>query len=169
MALMTVGRMTSQDSALKLAANEEKDVERKKQLEEARKSLLEQLTPWIPGDFVITYGILLTAWTKVRNDFESLLLCSVGLAFGFVFLSAFAATGFTTARSRQWRKLTARSVVGAVVSLIAAIAIPNSGWYDFKAFSENELAWVVTASALVVFVIFFLKGLQKRYKWELSS
>jgi hypothetical protein len=169
MALLTVGRRVSQGDVMKVAVAAEQDPARRKALEDARKSLLEQLTPWIPGDFVVTYGTLLTLWGTFRASFAWLVVWALALSFSFVFIGAFAATGFTTRASRRWSALIARTIIGGVVSLVAAIAIPSSGWYDFADFVENEARWVASAALLIGVFIGVLKGLQKRYNWALSD
>jgi hypothetical protein len=144
--------------------------EANKKLEDARRGILDALTPWIPGDFVVTYGLLLTAWTEMRASFPWMLLVASLSAILFIVGGAFAETGFRRAsdKSKKVRnRLLARTLLGFVVSVYASVAIPTSGWYDFKGFADNELAWVVTASVLVSFLVLLLKGFQKR--WGLTS
>lgn len=129
-------------------------------LEVARQDVLDRLTPWIPGDFLLVYGGLLTAWETMRGDFAWLLALAFGLAFAFVFGAAFASTGLKHPQDRPLLQLTVRAAVGGVVSLVAAAAIPNSGWYDFKGFRDNELPWVFTLSLLLGLFVFVLLGLQ---------
>jgi hypothetical protein len=146
--------------------------EANRKLEDARKSLLDTLTPWIPGDFIVTYGVLLTAWSRMRANFGWLLIIASVSAITYVVLGAFAETGFRRADDRSTKvkqRLIGRTIAGFVVSLYAATAIPTSGWYDFKWFSDNELSWVVTGGVLVVIVVFILKGLQKRLGFSLGN
>jgi len=144
----------SDAAAVKAAAN--------KKLAETRKSILDALTPWIPGDFVVTYGVLLTAWSEVRYSFEWMLLIAGVLALSFVVLGAFAESGFKAVTKATRRKLYSRTIVGFFVSVIASIAIPKSGWYDFKHFTDNELSWLVTAGIGVGAVVMLLRGIQIR-------
>jgi hypothetical protein len=135
-------------------------------LDVAQQQILDRLTPWIPGDFLVVYGGLLTAWTTLRKDFPWLVGLAFGLAFAFVFGAAFATTGFrknvpTVQLDVPIVQLLVRSVVGGAVSLAAATAIPNSGWYDFKGFVDNELSWVFTVSLLLGLFVLILLGLQK--------
>lgn len=167
MSLLSVGRNAEATSQL-VEATRDLTPEQKKKFEDARKGLLDTLTPWIPGDFVVSYGILLTSWAGMRRSFGWLLLVAGISAVAFVFLGAFAATGFKTKRSRRWNGLAVRAIVGALVSVYAAVAIPNSGWYDFKWFTDNELSVVVTAGIVVVFLVLALKGIQKRTGMKLS-
>jgi hypothetical protein len=134
-------------------------------LSDARKGLLNSLTPWIPGDFVVAYGTLLTAWEGLRASFVWLLIISAASAITFIVLGAFAATGFKGPKSATRkinRRLAVRTVIGFFVSIYAAFAIPRSGWYDFDWFSKNESAVVITAGVAVIIVVSVLKGLQKR-------
>jgi hypothetical protein len=163
---MTLGRTAMAADAFDEATGPVTEPADKEKVEAARKSLLDSLTPWIPGDFVISYGALLTAWARLRGSFPGLIIIAAASSGVFVYGAAFAETGFTTRKSRQWKRLSIRTAVGAVVSVLAAVAIPNSGWYDFKAFVDNELSWIVTAGIIVTAVIFVLKGAQKR--WKLS-
>ena len=55
----------------------------------------------------------------------------------------------------------ARTFIGFVVSVYASVAIPTSGWYEFKGFVDNELALELTASVLVGILVLVLKGFQK--------
>jgi L-lactate permease len=131
-------------------------------LASARKSILEALTPWIPGDFVVTYGVLLTAWTSVRASFEWMLVIAAALTVTYVLLGAFAESGFKNVDADTRKKLISRTIVGFFVSVVASIAIPESGWYDIKSFADNELSWLVTAGIGVGAVAMFLRGVQKR-------
>lgn len=146
--------------------------EANKRLDEARRGILDALTPWIPGDFLVIYGILLTAWPGMRASFRWMIVIAGFSALSFVVLGAFAETGFKkrSDRSRRARmRLTTRTIAGFFVSLYASVAIPMSEWYDFDAFADNELPWVVTASALVAIVVLALKGVQKRYDIPLTG
>lgn len=140
-------------------------------LQDARKSLLQDLTPWIPGDFVVTYGVLLTAWSGMRASFGWLLVVAAAAAVTYVTLGAFAVTGFTGSAGSPtaMRRLTVRTVVGFGVSVYTAVAIPNSGWYDFKWFADHELPCVVTAAAATIVVVSLLRGFQKRYGFQLGN
>lgn len=161
MSLMTVGRNTM--IANRLQMDETRlSAEEKAKIDETRQSLLKSLTPWIPGDFVVAYGALLTAWSALRGSFPWLVIVSIVSAVVFVFGAGFAETGFRKKSDRPWARLGIRTAAGAIVSIYAAVAIPNSGWYDFRWFVDNELSWVVTASIVVTAVVFVLKGLQKR-------
>jgi peptidoglycan/LPS O-acetylase OafA/YrhL len=60
------------------------------------------------------------------------------------------------------KALAIRTVVGFGVSVYAAAAIPLSGWYQWRWFSQHELACVFTAGVIVVVLAFVLKGFQKR-------
>jgi hypothetical protein len=133
----------------------------KKKLDDTRKSLLDTLAPWIPGDFVVSYGALLTAWTAIRRSFGWLLIVAIASAIVFVFGAAFAATGFKTPSDRPFLRLSVRALVGGAVAVAAATAIPNSGWYDFKWFVDNELACVVTAGIGAGILVLILKGFTK--------
>ena len=169
MALLSLGRNVVIDERLRrpdLEGDTADDVRKKveDQLEDARKGLLHTLNPWIPGDFVITYGLLLSAWPLLRDSFIWLLVVAGGSAFTFVILGAFAATGFARRRDRSkkvWRRLLIRTGVGFTVSVYASVAIPMSGWREFSWFTENELAWLVTATALAAVIVMIMKGLQK--------
>jgi hypothetical protein len=57
--------------------------EAEKELEKARHNLLTSLAPWIPGDYLIVYGILLTAWSRLRGNFPALLLVAVASSIVF--------------------------------------------------------------------------------------
>ena len=136
-----------------------------KKIDEVRRDIVGSLTPWIPGDFVLVYGTLLTAWATVRESFPWLLIISAASAFTFVVLGAFSDTGFRTKAQRSGaviRRLTARVIAGFFVSVIAAVTIPRSGWYDFGWFARNEQSWILTFSILVLAIVLVLKGLQKR-------
>lgn len=192
MALMTVGRAAfayeglvgatgepmaeaegridrSGDDAAKLAAAKEELKKAKDELAKvkadvanARSNLLTSLTPWIPGDFVVSYGVLLTAWSSVQSSFPWLLVSAGGAALIFVLLGNFAETGFRGVTRRQWGSLMLRTVVGFGVALLAAAAIPRSGWYDFGWFARNETGVVLTATGVVLVpVVLILKGLSK--------
>ena len=139
------------------------DLEKAKQeLEDARKNLLASLAPWIPGDYIVAYGVLLTAWTSLRNDFPALLLITAAAAVVLVVGSAFAETGFKGTTKKQARELTVRTVIGFAVSIFASVAIPTSGWYDFAFFRDNEASIILTASAVAIIpVLLILKGLNK--------
>ena len=130
-------------------------------LANARKGILESLAPWIPGDFVVTYGVLLTAWHDVRSSFLWMLVIAALLTLMYVVLGAFAESGFKNLTSKTKRRLVWRSIVGFLVSVFASIAIPNSGWYDIKRFSDNELPWLVTAGIAAGALAMLLKGVQK--------
>lgn len=146
-----------------LQGDEAAKKEAQDRIDNARKDILGALTPWIPGDFVVTYGILLTAWPDLRNSFTWLLIISALSAMVFVILGAFAESGFKPKLSRHAKlRLLWRTVAGFAVSVYAAAAIPRSGWYDFEWFSKNEQACVLTAGVLTVAIVFILKGLQKR-------
>lgn len=140
-----------------------------RRLDVARQDVLDRLTPWIPGDFLVIYGGLLTAWETIRANFVWLLSLAFALAFAFVFGAAFASTGLKRPQDRPILQLTVRSVVGGVVSLAAAVAIPNSGWYDFKGFRDNELAWVFTVSLVLGLFVFVLLGVQKLTGFKLQK
>jgi hypothetical protein len=135
----------------------------------ARKDILAALTPWIPGDFVVTYGLLLTAWTSLRASFEWMLGIAAVLALVYVVLGAFAETGFKGIDNPTRRKLFWRTVIGFLVSVLASIAIPSSGWYDIKHFADHELSWLLTATILVAAVVMLLKGVQKRTGLDLAN
>lgn len=146
--------------------------ETNKKLEDAQKSLLEALTPWIPGDFVVTYGVLLTAWTGVRASFVWMLIIAAISAITFVVLGAFAETGFKA--KADWsdkakKRLLVRTLAGFLVSVYACVAIPNSGWYELDWFSDNELSVVVTAGVISAILILALKGFQKRLGYSLGN
>lgn len=143
-----------------------------KKLEDAQKTLLEALTPWIPGDFVVTYGILLTAWTGIRASFPWMLIVAAISAVSFVVLGAFAETGFKT--KKDWsdkvrKRLAIRTIVGFLVAVYACVAIPNSGWYQLNWFKDNELSVVVTAGVISAILILALKGFQKRVGYSLGA
>lgn len=181
MSLTTLGRNAVLDEKLKTiaaaplsgSASAEAKAEAKQKIDEARKSIIDTLTPWIPGDFIVTYGIFLTAWESLRGSFVWLLIVATGAALTYVVLGAFSATGFKQPANSQlgtpWNRLAGRTIAGFVVSVYAAVAIPNSGWYDFKWFRDNELAWVLTASVLVIVPVYVLKGLQKRLGISLEN
>jgi len=135
-----------------------------KRLEDARTDILSRLTPWIPGDFVVAYGVLLTAWTGMQASFTWLLIVAAASSVTFIVLGAFAETGFAKARDRSGkllRQLAVRTVIGFLVALYAAVAIPRSGWYEFGWFAQNETSVTVTAGIVVVIVVFLLRGFQK--------
>lgn len=174
MALMSLGRnVVLAEKAKELVVTKgmtaEAIAELEKNIEDYRKGLLETLTPWIPGDFVVSYGVLLTAWSALRGSFGWLLVVAGASALAYVVLGAFAETGFRKASdpSNGVKKgLVIRTIAGFLVSVYAAIAIPSSGWYQFKWFVDNELAVVVTAGVLVIILVLLLKGFQKR--WQVS-
>jgi len=174
MSLLSVGRSAAVAAQLREVHSEisaDAPDDTKKKLEDARKSLLDSLTPWIPGDFVVTYGTLLTTWTGMRASFAWLLILAAACAVTYIILGAFTLTGFVgpSGSASTMKSLAARTVVGFVVSVYAAVAIPNSGWYDFKWFSDHELQCVVTAAIAVVVVVSLLKGFQKRYGIQLGN
>ena len=138
------------------------NAEVKTKVEKAQQDIIGGLTPWIPGDFVVTYGALLTAWAGMHGSFEWMLLVSGLAALVYVPLGAFAATGFKKLTSQQAKVLLRRTGVGFLVSVYAGVAIPNSGWRDFKWFTDHELEVTITAGILVVVPIMFLTGLEKR-------
>ncbi|HYO60287.1 MAG TPA: hypothetical protein VEU29_00130, partial [Actinomycetota bacterium] len=151
---------------LKDQVSREAQAETEKKIEELRKSIIQTLTPWIPGDFVVTYGILITAWTSIESSFMWLLIIAAASALTYVVLGAFSVTGFKESDPAQARtlknRLMMRTVAGFVVSVYAAVAIPGSGWHQFAVFRDNELAWLTTATVVVVVPVMLLKGLQKR-------
>jgi hypothetical protein len=176
MALISLGRnvaVAARADEVPTATNASADSVREeanKKLEEARKSILDALTPWIPGDFIVAYGILLTAWTQLRASFLWMLVIAAACAVGFVIGGAFAETGFARPANKSGKvasRLMARTLIGFLVAVYASVAIPTSGWYDFQWFVDNELASVVTASVLVTVAVLFLKGIQRR--WNLTS
>lgn len=174
MALMSVGRnaVVAENLGSIDVSSGNMTPEDKQKLEDARKSILEAVASWIPGDFVVSYGILLTAWTTLRASFFWMLIIAAISSIAFVVLGAFGETGFKKATDRTVAvrdRLVARTVVGFLVSVFASVAIPNSGWYDFKWFSDNELPVVVTAGVLVGLVVLALKGFQKRWGFPLGS
>ena len=174
MSLVSIGRNAAIADQLRDIHNDVRGVasdDTRSKLDDARKNLLDSLTPWIPGDFVVTYGVLLTAWKGMRSSFAWLLIVAAVAAISYIVLGAFSVSGFRgPSGSRAAMKgLAVRTVVGFGVSIYAAAAIPASGWYDFRWFSDNELACVVTASAGVAVVVSLLKGLQKRYGYSLGS
>ena len=177
MALMSLGRNVALAEEIEPIdptgkSGDQVAAESKKKLEEAQKKLLDTLTPWIPGDFVVTYGILLTAWTRLRNSFLWLILVAALSAITYVVIAAFAETGFRgrAARSDKFKKrLFVRTVSGFLVSVLAAVAIPLSGWYDFKWFTDNELPWILTAGVIAGVAVLLLKGFQKRWGIVLSN
>jgi hypothetical protein len=171
MALMSLGRYTAiaeeADHVGEVGGRDAEDVRKdaNKKIDDVRKDILGSLTPWIPGDFVVVYGTLLTAWSNIRESFFWLLIISAVAAFTFVILGAFSETGFRTKRQRSKavkQRLAARVTAGFLVSVFAAVTIPRSGWYDFDWFADNEQSCVLTAGIAVVAVVFVLKGLQKR-------
>lgn len=177
MALVSLGRNVAVSERVRPVGSvgvktaEEVREEANEKIDDARKGLLDTLAPWIPGDFVVTYGALLTAWSALRANFPWLLIISAASAFTYVVLGAFAETGFKNAADRSSkvkRKLLYRTIAGFGVSVCAAVAIPTSGWYDFGWFVRNELACIVTAGFLVVAVVFVLKGVQERFGVSLA-
>ncbi len=173
MALLSLGRnvaIAAEHTSPVIAGDNVDEVRdnAQKKIEDARKGLLATLTPWIPGDFVVTYGLLLSAWKGMQGSFLWLLIVSFASAFAFVVVGAFSITGFKCKADRSAKvvkQLAIRTLAGAGVSLYAAAAIPNSGWYYFGWFRDNELAWVVTAGIIVVPVTLILQGTQKKYRW----
>lgn len=156
-------RMTDMGEVGALTGDEVRERANKK-LEAARTDILSRLTPWIPGDFVVAYGVLLTAWQGLQASFSWLLIVAALSAITFVLLGAFAETGFARPRDRSWkivRQLALRTVIGFLVAVYASVAIPRSGWYDFAWFAQNEQSVILTASIAVVVVVFLLKGFQK--------
>lgn len=86
----------------------------------------------------------------------------------FVIGAAFADGGAAGVK-QELRSIVFRTVIGIVVCVYAAIAVPNSGWYDFRWFVENEAAVVLTAAGVVIIpVIFVLKGIQKSTNLNLT-
>jgi hypothetical protein len=168
MSLMTVGRNAVVASQLAPPPQpppgetaEEKAARLEQQLAEARKSLLDTLTPWIPGDFIVAYSTLLTAVTALQSNFAWMMLLSAILSIVFVWGTAFSATGFKTPADRPFKRLTARTIMGFGVAVLAAVAIPSSGWYDFRWFADNQSSAVLTAGIVASALVLLLKGFQK--------
>lgn len=163
MSLLTLGRTaTTRDMAGDSSAlTPEQQAEVKRQVEAARKSLIGSMAPWIPGDFLVTYGALLTAWTSLRASFPWMVLLAVGLAFALVFGAAFSETGFKDPKDRVYKRLIIRSLVGAFAAVYACFAVPNSGWYDFAWFVDNELAVITTAGIGATLIVLLLKGIER--------
>lgn len=131
------------------------------ELATARADLLEQLAPWIPGDFVVVYGALLTAWAAIRNDFLWLIVVAVASAIVFVIGSAFADQGLKGVKEKR-SPLLMRTLVGIPICVLAALAIPNSGWSQFEWFVNNEASVVLTASVVgIVPIAYLLRGISK--------
>lgn len=59
--IMAIENIDSDEAAADLGAAQERVENARDDLERARQNLLTQLTPWIPGDYLVVYGILLTA------------------------------------------------------------------------------------------------------------
>ena len=132
-----------------------------KKLGDARKGLADSLTPWIPGDFLVTYGTLLTAWDSLRGAFWMMVGLSVASAFAFVFLGAIAEAGWGTLAASSYAKLFWRALIGAAISVYASFALPNSGWYGFAWMRDNESSVVLTAGLGVALIVLFLKTLPR--------
>jgi hypothetical protein len=176
--LLSVGRrLSAAQSLTPVTPGEEQTIEQvadeaNTKIEDARKGLLDTLTPWIPGDFVVTYGLLLTAWDTMQESFEWLLAVALLCALTYVVLGAFAQSGFRATPGvtlPSFRGLIYRSIAGALVSVLAAIAIPTSGWYDFEWFRDNELSTVVTATLVAAALVLLLKGLQRRTRIDFGG
>jgi hypothetical protein len=131
-----------------------------KKLADARQGIATTLAPWIPGDFLVIYGTLLTAWTGLRADFYWMIALSVLSAFLFVFLGAIAESGFVKDQGFYWGLLL-RAVIGAGACIYACFAVPNSGWYDFGWMRDNETPVVLTAGTCLSAVVLILKTVQK--------
>ena len=140
----------------------------KAELENARQNLLASLAPWIPGDYLVVYGILLTAWPRFRGNFPGLLIVAVTSSIVFKIGVDFA-DGRAPGVKQHLRSIAFRTLIGIFVCVYAAVAVPNSGWYDFKWFVDNEAEVVMTAAGVVIIpVVFVLKGLQKTTSVKLT-
>jgi hypothetical protein len=168
MSLISVGRNTVVAAELRREhgrppTDRSSDLAAEQEAERARqKALLDTLTPWIPGDFAVTYAALLTTWANLRGNFPWLVVIAIVSAVAFVFGGAFATTGFLGTDGATWRRLTVRTVIGAAVSVYAAAAIPNSGWRDFEWFTNNESSWIITATLVATGIVLVLRGFKKR-------
>jgi hypothetical protein len=164
MSLMTVGRNAVLIEQLKqdppAGETPEQRAEREKR-EAAQKLLLDQLSAWIPGDFIVAYTTLLSSWSQLQANFRWLLVIAAISSFVFVWGTAFSTSGFKTAKDRPFVRLTVRTVLGFVVAVYASAAIPTSGWYDLDWFADNQTSVIATAAVISAGLVLFLKGFQK--------
>jgi hypothetical protein len=130
-------------------------------IDKARKGISDALAQWIPGDLLVVYGTLLTAWTQLRGNFGWMIGISIVLGAALVFVGA-AAQGGWGAVKQSTGDLSWRAIIGVGVSLVACSAVPNSGWYQFPWMRENEAAVVLTAGAMVGILVLLLKSLPAR-------
>ena len=145
-------------SAELLAVREDANDKIKKTKGDIQKSL----TPWIPGDFLVTYGTLLAVWTVMQNNFRWLLVIAIGSAIAYVWLGAFSVTGFKDFSGPLVKKLVVRSIVGAILSILVAATVPLSGWYQLAWFKNNESAVIATLGIVTGLVVLLLTGLKMR-------
>lgn len=138
----------------------EQDAARK--LGKARGDIQKSLTPWIPGDFLVTYGALLTAWTAIQGDFVWMLIVTGASVVVFVWAGAFSLDGGKNWTGDLIKRLVGRSVVGFVVSLVAAATIPRSGWYEFAWFADHEQSVLTTLGIATGALVLVLTGLKVR-------
>lgn len=149
-----VQAVVQQVAAVQQAANDS--------IKKTRGDIQKSLTPWIPGDFLVTYGTLLAAWDALRNDFLWMVILSIIIGVVFVWGGAFSMDGFRQFSRKLAGKLTGRTLVGIVVSLIAAATVPTSGWYQLKLFQDHETSVLTTLGVLVGVLVLVLTGLKMR-------
>jgi hypothetical protein len=74
-----------------------------KKVASAKSDVEKSLTPWIPGDFIVVYGTLLTAWpATIPSSFRWLLVIASASAVVFVLGGAFS-TGLKSSERGRWQ------------------------------------------------------------------
>ncbi|MFC5175355.1 hypothetical protein [Nocardioides taihuensis] len=131
-------------------------------LKKTRGDIQKSLTPWIPGDFLVSYGALLTAWTGLQSNFWGMVIVTAATVIVFVWAGAFSLDEGTNWSKKLAGRLAGRSLIGFVVALVAAATIPKSGWYEFSWFSNNEQSVLTTLGILTGALVLVLTGLKMR-------
>jgi hypothetical protein len=120
-------------------------------------SFVGKLIEWIPADVVALYAALITAFESDPAEANAKYLIGSGvlLALVAVPLGAWSARSKLTDPKKWWTRLVQkRTALAPIAFLIWSPTVPNSGWQDITAISDNP--GITTAICGVVAFLFAL-------------